>query len=109
LQLEALRFPKAKPVYPTTQNGYVAIYKHFQSATKITNKGLRVGCLLKPFKVLEMRQMLNLKLSKYIGDYYCLIKSNTFLPTTKSKAWLKDKEPINIYFDQYNNIFADIE
>jgi len=75
----------------------------------VANKGLRVGCLPKLFKVLKTRQMLNLKLSKYIGDFYFLTDSNKFPPATKSKARSKEKEPIKVSLNQYNNIFANVK
>ena len=31
-----------------TQNGYAAVYKRFQSAVKVSNTGLRIGCLPRP-------------------------------------------------------------
>lgn len=92
-----------------TQTGHAAVFKRFQSAAKVANKGLRVGCLPKPFKVLKTRQMLNLKLYDYIGDYYFLTDSNTFPPVTKSKARSKENEIIKVSLNQYNNIFADVE
>ena len=49
-----------------TQNGYAAVYKRFQSAAKVSNKGLRIGCLPRPFRVSKTRQMLNLKLAEFI-------------------------------------------
>ena len=88
-----------------TQNGYAAVYKRFQSAVKVSNRGLRIGCLPRPFRVSKTRQMLNLKLAEFIGDYYSLTESNTFPLPTKSK----EKDFVIVSLNQYNNICADVE
>ena len=53
----------------------------------------------------KTRQMLNLKLAEFIGNYYSLTESNTFPLPTKSK----EKDFVIVSLNQYNNICADVE
>lgn len=78
------------------QQSYMAIYKQFKGVAKIASKLLRSGWLSNPNWAFVVRTMLNLKLPKYVRDYYSITTSLQIAPTSKSKG----KKPMKIIFDE---------
>jgi hypothetical protein len=87
-----------------TQDGWSAVFKQYKGAVRTANKGIRV-CFPNPFQVSKVRQMLNLKLSEYVGEYYSLTESLEIPPIRNSK----DKESIKVSLNENNSIFVDVE
>ena len=87
-----------------TQDGWCVVFKQYKGSVRTTNKGIRV-CLPNPFQVSKVRQLLNLKLNEYIGEYYSLTESLEVPPTRNSK----DKESIKVSLNKNDSIFIDVE
>ena len=68
-----------------TNEAYNNIYKKFKGGTKAAGKGLRIGCLPKPYHVLLLQKELNNKLRDFVGDYYPIKNTLEILPGLKSK------------------------
>jgi len=88
-----------------TQSAYSVVYKKFKGAAKLADKGLQIGCLPNPNSVTKVRQMLNLKLRDYIGDYK-FINDTLQVPTSKGS---KMKDPVTVKLNDFNSLFADVE
>ena len=85
--------------------GYGAIYKQFKHGVKAAGRGLRIGCLPKPFHVFQLRTEMNLKLRDYVGDYYAI--RNTLEILLGSRAKNKDLE--HLALNENNSIFVDVK
>lgn len=88
-----------------TQSAYRRVYTQFKEGAKIAGKGLRIGCLPKPFHISLLRQQLNSKLTDFVGQYYSINNSIEFPVGSKSKK----KEPVKIKLTSHNSLFCDIE
>jgi hypothetical protein len=88
-----------------TIEGYGAIYKQFKHGVKAVGRGLRIGCLSKPFHVSRLRTEMNLKLRDYVGDYYAIRNTLEILPGLRAK----NKDPERLTLNENNSIFVDVE
>lgn len=88
-----------------TNDAYSTIYKKFKGGAKAAGKGLRIGCLPKPYHVSLLRKELNSKLRDFVGDYYPIKNTLEIMPGPKSKK----KEPMQIELNENNSLFVDVE
>lgn len=68
-----------------TQQGYASIYKQFRGGAKAASKGIRIGCLPKPYHVSLLQKQMNSKLIDFVGEYYSINNSLEILQDPKSK------------------------
>ena len=88
-----------------TQQGYASIYKQFRGGAKAASRGIRIGCLPKPYHVSLLQKQMNSKLIDFAGEYYSINNSLEILQDPKSKK----KETIHVKLTGYNSFFVDIE
>lgn len=88
-----------------TQDGYAAVYKQMKGGAKTAGRGLRIGCLPKPYHVSILRRELNAKLIDFVGDYYSLNSEVEF----QSKKGSKKKDLVHVKLTEHNSFFVDVE